>query len=77
MWLGALQQSLDSVVSDTQACSSRAFLDRELTGNKDVAGSPTDLDSEVSDPQACSLRAFLQGVNLDMLILENADSLSF
>ena len=27
MWLGALQKSLDSEVSDPQACSSRAFLE--------------------------------------------------
>ena len=42
MWLGALQKSSDSEVSDPQACSLRAFLDREFTGNKNMAGSPTE-----------------------------------
>ena len=74
MWLEALQKTLDSEVLEPQSCSLRPFLDRELTGNKDVAGSPTEkqpealpwpealrksLDSEVSEPQFCSLRPFL------------------
>ena len=42
MWLGALQKSLDSEVSEPQACSLRAFLDREVDGNKEVDGSPTE-----------------------------------
>ena len=40
--LGALQKSLDSEASELQACSLRAFLDRKLNGNKEVAGSPTE-----------------------------------
>ena len=42
MWVGALQKSLDYKVSESQVCGLKAFLVRELTGNKEVAGSPTE-----------------------------------
>ena len=65
VWLGPLQKSSDSEAPEVQACSLRAFMDRELTGICSVSGDSTEkLEFLGFRAPGLQLEGFLgQGVN--------------